>query len=121
MPRTAIVETATGKILVLDPSTGEDGEVLLPEGVESHVVILSAEQEAQFAALSAAGAVSTSSEKGAAAELRQQILDLAQSAVGVSLSALTAAQRNALTACLLWKAGGVTNDVKVAPLSEWVK
>jgi hypothetical protein len=56
-----------------------------------------------------------------AAALRQQILDLAQSAVGVSLSALTTAQRNALIVGLLHKAGGVTNDMKVKPLADWLK
>lgn len=52
--------------------------------------------------------------------LRQQILSLAQSAVGVSLNALTANQRNALVACLLWKAGGVANDMTVRPLGQWL-
>lgn len=53
--------------------------------------------------------------------LRQQLVTLAQSAVGVALDQLTAAQRNALIACLLFRAGGVTNDMKVKPLSEWLR
>lgn len=53
--------------------------------------------------------------------LRQQILNLAQSAVGVSLNALTANQRNALVACLLWKAGGVAPDMTVRPLGQWLQ
>ncbi len=52
-------------------------------------------------------------------QLRQQILTLAQSAVGVSLDALTAGQRNSLIAILLWKAGGVTPQMTVAPLGQW--
>lgn len=120
MPRTAIVETATGNIIVLDPPTREDGSVILPEGIESEVVTLTPEQEAFYADLATSGPEATAAEKTAAAALRQQILDLAQSAVGVTLSALTTAQRNALTACLLWKAGGVTNDMKVKALAQWL-
>lgn len=56
-----------------------------------------------------------------AAALRQQILDLAQGSVGKLLSALTTGERAALTACLLYKAGGVTQDMKVKPLNEWLK
>jgi hypothetical protein len=55
-----------------------------------------------------------------AAALRAQIIALAQSAVGVSLSALTAPQVRALTALLLWKAGGVKADATVRPLAEWL-
>lgn len=43
-------------------------------------------------------------ERQAAQALKQQILQTAQSAVGVRLSDLTAVQRNALIAVLLWKA-----------------
>lgn len=52
-------------------------------------------------------------------QLRQQIVTLAQSAVGVSLDALTAAQRNALIAVLLWQAGGVTPQMTVRALGQW--
>ena len=56
-----------------------------------------------------------------AAALRQQILTLAQSAVGVRLIDLTAGQRNALIAILLWKEGAIDAALVVRPLSVWVK
>jgi hypothetical protein len=55
-----------------------------------------------------------------ASTLRTQIVALAQSAVGVSLSALTPAQVRSLMALLLWKAGGVSSAGVVRPLSEWL-
>lgn len=67
------------------------------------------------------GAEAAAAAAADAEALRQQIIALAQSAVGVTLSALTTAQRSALTACLLWKAGGVTNDMKVKALADWLK
>ena len=54
-----------------------------------------------------------------AQQLRQQIVNQAQSAAGVSLDALTATQRNALVAVLLWKAGGVTPQMTVRALGQW--
>jgi hypothetical protein len=60
-------------------------------------------------------------DREAASQLRTQILQAAQSAVGVRLSDLTAAQRNSLIALLLWKEGGVKNDGTIAPLGEWLR
>lgn len=55
------------------------------------------------------------------ATLRQTILTNAQSAVGKSLAALTAAERNALLAILLYKAGGVNPQTgTVNALNTWV-
>jgi hypothetical protein len=51
--------------------------------------------------------------------LRNQIVSLAQSAVGVSIDALTANQRNALIAIMLYKAGALTNTGLVKPLNQW--
>ena len=53
---------------------------------------------------------------------RQTILNTAQSAVGVQLTALTAAQVRALMACMLYAAGGVdAQTLTVKPLSEWMR
>jgi hypothetical protein len=60
-------------------------------------------------------------DREAASQLRTQILQAAQSAVGVRLNDLTAAQRNGLIALLLWKEGGVKNDGTIAPLGEWLR
>jgi hypothetical protein len=56
-----------------------------------------------------------------ASALRTRVVNLAQSAVGVQIDLLTAAQRNALLAVLLWKAGGIRPDGSVAPLNDWVR
>lgn len=55
-----------------------------------------------------------------AASLKQAIINQAQSAVGVLLTDLTAAQRNALVACLLWKAGALDKTLKIKPLASWL-
>lgn len=61
-------------------------------------------------------------EEQEATNLRQTILANAQSAVGKSLDALTAAERNALIALLLYKAGGVHPRTGVVqPLGDWLK
>jgi hypothetical protein len=54
-----------------------------------------------------------------AAALRQQIITLAQSAVGVRIDNLTAAQVRALVAILLWKGGALDKDGNVRPLGQW--
>lgn len=56
-----------------------------------------------------------------ASALRQQVLTIAQSAVGIRVDALTAGQVRALFAILLWKEGALKNDLTVRPLAEWVK
>lgn len=76
-----------------------------------------AERDAEAAAILAAAAAAAAAAHNA---LRQQILNLAQSAVGVQLDQLTAGQRSALTAAMLYLAGGVTQDMKVKPLAEWL-
>jgi hypothetical protein len=54
-----------------------------------------------------------------AAALRQQILTIAQSAIGVRVDLLTAGQVRALFAILLWKEGAIKNDLTVRALAEW--
>jgi hypothetical protein len=61
-------------------------------------------------------------EEQEASSLRQTILANAQSAVGKTLDALTAAERNALIALLLYNAGGVNPRTGVVlPLKAWVE
>lgn len=45
----------------------------------------------------------------------------AQTAVGVALADLTTAQRNALMAALLWRAGAIAPDSTIRPLSDWLR
>ena len=52
----------------------------------------------------------------------QHIIALAQTAVGITLTNLTQAQRNSLMAILLYKAGGVDAvTLKVKPLNQWAQ
>jgi len=60
-------------------------------------------------------------EEAAWTQLFANIKQAAQSAVGVQLSDLSPAQRNALLALLLALAGGVHKDGTVAPLDEWAR
>ena len=53
--------------------------------------------------------------------LRQQILTVAQSAVGVAFDQLLAGQVRALFAIVLRKEGALDKDGKVRALGEWVK
>lgn len=53
-------------------------------------------------------------------QLRQQVLNLAQSAVGVAINALTAAQVRALFAIVLWQEGALNKDGTVRPLADWI-
>jgi hypothetical protein len=56
-----------------------------------------------------------------AAALRQQVLTIAQSAVGVRADLLTAAQLRALFVVILWRDGAIDNALVVRPLAQWVK
>jgi hypothetical protein len=75
---------------------------------------------AEIAAALAARQAAAQQAQSDALALRQRIVTLAQSAVGVSIDALTAAQRNALIACMLYKAGGIDKDGVVKPLNTWL-
>lgn len=69
-----------------------------------------------------ADAVIAAHDPEAASKMIQQLIGMAQTAVGVTLGNLTVAQRSALTACLLYLAGGL--DVKtgtVKPLGQWLR
>lgn len=52
--------------------------------------------------------------------VRSRILTLCQSAVGVQLQDLTAAQVKALLAAILWLHGVVDAQGKVRPLASWI-
>lgn len=53
--------------------------------------------------------------------IRALVVQAAQGAVGVNLTALTAGQQRALLAILLWKAGAVNPDGTVRPLAQWAR
>ncbi len=55
-----------------------------------------------------------------AAALRQKILTIAQSAVGIAVDQLTATQVRALFAVVLYHEGALNKDGIVQPLNTWV-
>lgn len=75
----------------------------------------------QIAAAIAARALAAQQAAQDAAALRQRVLTLAQSAVGVQIDALTAPQVRALIAILLWQAGAIDRAGAVRPLGQWVR
>jgi hypothetical protein len=60
-------------------------------------------------------------EKSTRQTMVENIKTVAQSAVGLPLTDLSAPQVKALLACLLYHAGGVKDDGTVRPLGEWIK
>ena len=56
-----------------------------------------------------------------AAALRQRVLQVAQSAVGVRADLLTAAQARALNIVRWWQDGALDAGLVVKPLAEWVR
>ncbi len=77
--------------------------------------------EAELQAASDAYDVAKATSDADAAALRTLVVTTAQSAVGVVITNLTAAQVRALVAILLWKNGALTPAGAVRPLNEWVQ
>lgn len=94
---------------------------ITPERVEGHgdhIWITVADDVSEAAVEAVVEAHDPTQEKPAEA-LRRRIIETARSAEGVLLSDLTAGQRNALMAVLLWRAGGVGPDMRVRVLRDW--
>lgn len=51
----------------------------------------------------------------------RQILDLAQSAVGVHITDLSEAQKKVLLVLILWDKGAIGLDLTIQPLHDWVR
>lgn len=75
--------------------------------------------EAELRAASDAYDAAQAQAASEAAALRTRVRTTAQSAVGVLITDLTAAQVRALLAVLLWKGGALDKDGRIRPLSEW--
>lgn len=74
---------------------------------------------AQLVAASDAYDVAQAQAASEAATLRTQVVSVAQSAVGVLITNLTAGQVRSLLAILLWHAGALDKDGKIRPLQDW--
>ena len=91
--------------VVLDLSTGESSTVApTPE-----------EQAASDA--NAAALVATIADEGTK---RSAVVNVAQSAVGINITALTATQVRGLVAVLLFRAGAIDKAGVVLPLNQWL-
>lgn len=77
-------------------------------------------EEQLTAAIAAFDAAAATAQTEANA-LRTRVVNLAQSAVGVQIDALTAGQVRALVTILLWKAGAVDKTGAIKPLNTWVR
>lgn len=116
LPRVAAYDDGSRHVLYLDGATVRsmsDADWPPPLPAEP-----TAEQIA--AAIAAREAARQQAAQDALA-LRQRVIMLAQSAVGVQIDALTAAQVRALIALLLWQAGAIDRAGMVKPLGEWVR
>lgn len=78
-----------------------------PTQQESDAAVLALQQAAQQA-------------QADAAQLRQQVVTIAQSAVGVRVDLLTAPQVRALFAAVLWQEGALKPDLTIRPLADWI-
>lgn len=84
-------------------------------------VPMTAQEEADFLADQTTATNARIAEETANTTALNSIKTVAQTAVGVQLQNLTAAQVRSLMAILLWKAGGVDRaTLKVKPLNQWV-
>jgi hypothetical protein len=104
---TRVVDLADAEIPKL---TQRGTKTLLADGTLSVVLSPSAVADDVAADLAFAAAAAT----------RAAILPIAQSAVGVALLSLTAAQQRALLACLLFRVGALDSSLNVRPLATWV-
>jgi len=74
---------------------------------------------AQLAAASDAYDAAEAQAASEAQALRTQVINAANSAVGIVITSLTAAQVRALLAVVLHKGGALDKDGKVRPLGQW--
>lgn len=83
-------------------------DVPMPTQAEIDAMLLTLEQERQAA-------------QTEAQQLRQRVVNLAQSAVGIAVNDLTAPQVRALLALLLRKEGALDKTGTIRPLQDWVR
>lgn len=116
LPRQAIDDAGATHVLYLDGTIVRS--MLAADWAEG--TLPSDPTPAERAAAIAARAQAEVRARQDADALRARVQTVAQSAVGVSLDALTPGQVRALLALLLWKAGGVAPDGTVRALREWL-
>lgn len=106
-------------VLVLPCPVGCGGETAHPAGDDAPEVVRAVATELR-ARVPDAPRPQTAQEQ-ADATTRTLVVQAASAAVGVNLTALTAGQRNALMAILLWKAGALDPTGVILPLNSWAR
>lgn len=103
----------------LEPAAGGGFTALYQLVGNALGVRLTVPDEADEAAILVVIQAHNPDEEPAGTALRRQILQLAQSAVGVRANDLSTAQIKALLAVVLWRHGAWTQDMRIRPLGEW--
>lgn len=116
LPRVATADDTSQHVLYLDGET-----VRSKTAAEWGTPLPSDPTPEQISAAVAAREAARQQASADAATLRQQVLTIAQSAVGIRADLLTAAQLRALFVVMLWKEGALDNALIVRPLTQWVK
>jgi hypothetical protein len=116
LPRVAAYDDGIDRVLFLD------GEIVRSVEASAWIDVLPTDPTpAESAAAIAARETERGNRQAAALLRRQRARDLAASAVGVKVGALTPRQVEALLGLLLWKAGALDDGLLIRPLDEWVE
>jgi hypothetical protein len=116
LPRVAAYDDGIDRVLFLD------GEIVRSVEASAWIDALPTDPTpAESVAAIAAREAERGNRQAAALLRRQRAHDLAQSAVGVEVGALTPRQVEALLGLLLLRAGALDDDLLVRPLEEWVE
>ena len=120
LPRVVWASDGTQDVMYLTEGAYIAQSMGAAEWVGLHGALPADPTQVEIDAALAAKAAAAQQAQNDAAQLRQQILQRAQSAVGKQVDALTAGERNALIVALLWRAGGLKPDLTVRPLADWI-
>jgi hypothetical protein len=116
LPRVATADDGSDHVLYLDAP-----HVRSMAAADWPPPLPSAPTPAEIAAAMAARTAARVQAQQDAAALRQKVLTTAQSAVGVSVDALTAVQVRALLTILLYQQGALDKSGVVQPLAGWIR
>lgn len=120
LPRQAMDLNGSGTTHVLYRENGLAHSMLADVWLAQRGALPADPTPAEIAAALAAQQQQDQQARTDAAQLRQQVLTLANSAAGVRVDALTAPQVRALVSLLLWQAGALNKDGTVRPLADWI-
>lgn len=120
LPRQALDQLGSGTNHVLfRNSAGLAQSMPAADWIAQHGALPAAPTQAEIDAALLARQQAAQQTASDAAALRQQIITLAQSAVGMRVDQLTALQVRALFAIVLWQEGALAPDMTIRPLAQW--